>query len=156
MVRWQRLPRRIALVSGRGQAIAILAALVVAALSGCTKKEPPGPTAIQKIIDAEPSRRARALRDEIVQLVAASKLDEAAGKVEGMGKLVGEILASMDTIHHQKTAVPDFAVVRYIEALRDLGENLRGFSRMYSGGNPPQLKREMLMGMIDLLKNKIR
>ena len=88
--------------------------------------------------------------------LSASKLDEAAGKVEGMGKLVGEILASMDAIHHQTTAVPDFAVVRYIEALRDLGENLRGFSRMYSGGNPPQLKREMLMGMIDLLKNKIR
>jgi len=130
----------------------------IGATGGCAKREssPAGPAAIDRITESEPNRRARAQRDEIEKLVAANKLDEAADKIEMMAKTLSDLLVAMDTLHHTKTAIPDFAVVRYIESLRDLGENLRGFSRIYSARNPPQLKREMLIGMIGQLKSKIR
>lgn len=130
--------------------------LTMALSPGCKKKEPPGPPATELIAQSPPNVAARALRDEVLQRFAAGQLDEAAKKLEGMPRLVGEVLASMDAISHQKSAVPDFGVIRYIEALRDLGENLRGFERLYSPNNPVSLKKDMLQGVIEQLKLKLR
>jgi hypothetical protein len=131
--------------------------IVVVALfaAGCSKKAPQKP-AIEEIAQSEPNQRARALRDEVTRLFKAGKLDEAAEKAEPLTKAVADILSAMEVLHHKKTAVPDFAVVRYVEALRDLGENLRGFGQLYSRKNPAPLKREMLQGLIEQLQQKIR
>ena len=138
--------------------VAGAAAAVALSFAGCAKREssPAGPPAIGRIVESEPNRRARAQRDLVTQLIAAGKLDEAAVKIEGMAQTLSDLLVAMEALHHQKTAVPDFEVIRYIESLRDLGESLRGFSRIYSPRNPPQLKREMLIGMVEQLKSKIR
>ncbi len=155
MVRGQRVLERKASVA----ALAITAALgVCGALFssvGCAKKpRPPPPMAA--ILASEPSQRARGLRDEMAKLLAAGKVDEAASKAEAVARAIGDLLTAMDTLHHRQTAVPDFDVVRYVEALRDLGENTRGFIRLYSTKNPPPLKREMVQSFVDQLRLKIR
>ena len=138
------------------RAAGISALIALALCAGCAKKKAPQERAIDAIVRTEPNVRARALRAEVEKLTAAKKLDAAAAKAEPLERAVGDILQAMDQVHHMKTAVPDFEVLRYIEALRDLGENLRGFARIYSSKNPESLKRDMLQGLIDQLKQKIR
>jgi hypothetical protein len=143
MVRKPRIP-----------ALALL--LIPLALGACQKKKEVVPGAMETILQSEPNQRARALRTEFAELLRSGQLDVAAAKVGRFSKVVGDILAAMDTIHHRKTAVPDFDVIRYVEALRDLGENLRGFQRLYAKGSQESLKREMLQGLLDQLRLKIR
>jgi regulator of protease activity HflC (stomatin/prohibitin superfamily) len=145
MVRGTRVSRRAAL---------ILAALAVGG-AGCSKRKDPPAAAIEQIRESEPNRRARALRAEMDKLFAAARYDDAAAKTEAMARAVGDLLEAMDALHHKKRAVPDFAVIRYVEALRDLGGNLRGFSQMYTRENPEALKREMLQGLLEQIRQKI-
>jgi hypothetical protein len=135
---------------------AIPVALALAAALGACKKKEPAPAPMAAILASEPNIRARALRDEMERLAAAGKLDDAASRTAAVAKTVGDLLEAMDRLHHRKTAVPDFDVVRYVEALRDLGNNLRGFERIWSPKNPDTLKREMIQGLIDQMKRKIR
>jgi hypothetical protein len=137
--------------------IPALALLLVVLLPGaCEKKKEVVPGAMETLLQSEPNERARSLRAELAALLKSGKLDEAAARVEPLAKAVGDILSAMESIHHRKTAVPDFDVIRYVEALRDLGENLRGFQRLYSPGSPERLKREMLKGLLDQIRLKIR
>ena len=129
--------------------------LVGAALGACAKKAPKEP-AMTAILASPQNLRARALRDEIGVLFAAATYDAAAEKIAQIPKAIDELLSAMDTLHHKKTAVPDFEVVRYVEAMRDLGENLRGFDRLYSKGNQPALKKGMVQGILELLRAKLR
>jgi hypothetical protein len=139
------------------RAAALALALAALAVSGCPKKKEAAPgRALEQILRSEPNVRARSLRAEIEGLSRSGKLDQAAARIEAMQKAVGDILTAMDAIHHRKTAVPDFDVVRYVEALRDLGETLRGFQQLWSAKNPDQLKREMLEGLLGQLQTKIR
>ena len=134
---------------------AALIALSAAPLA-CKKSRPAEASALAQISASEPNERARKLRAEMESLTASGKLEDAAQRAEPLQRAVGDLLAGMDAIHHKKTAVPDFGVVRYIEALRDLGESLRGFEKIYSPRNPESLKREMLQGLLDQLRQKIR
>lgn len=148
MVRRERIPAALVVLCS--------AAFVLLAPLGCKKKKPAGPPAIEKIKQSEPNRRVRALRERMRRLTKAGKYDEAAKLYEPLAKGISDLLGAMERIHFRKTAVPDFAVVRYVEALRDLGRNLRGFERLYSPKNPPQLKKEMLEGLLDQLDRKVR
>lgn len=147
MVRGKRLPRQ-------AQALGVAVALLAAAAS-CSERKAVTPQAMAEIVASEPSRRARALRSEVEALFRAEKYDEAASKAEAIVKAVGDILTIMEPLHHQKTAVPNFDVIRYVESLRDVGENLRGFTRLYLRTNPAPLKREMIAGLLEQLR-KIR
>ena len=135
---------------------ALALVLVALVLGACQKKKEVVPGAMETILQSEPNQRARSLRAEFAELLKTGQLDGAAAKTEPLAKAVGDILAAMETIHHRKTAVPDFDVIRYVEALRDLGENLRGFQRLYAKGSQESLKREMLQGLLDQLRLKIR
>lgn len=147
--------RRLSPSAARFVAALLCSVSCAAALAACTKKAPP-PDPMLAILASAPNQRARALRDEIAALFKAGQFDAAAEKIALAPKVVHELLRAMDELHHKKTSVPAFEVVRYVEAMRDLGENLRGFERVYNKGNPPALKQDMVRGMVDLLRNKVR
>jgi hypothetical protein len=134
-------------------------AVVVPATTSCSqrdKKLAEYAAAMNAILASEPNVRLRALRDEVGRLAADGKMDDAAAKVEALPRAIDDLLQAMDKLHHKKTAVPSFEVTRYVESMRDLGENVRGFQRIWSPKNPPALKKEMLAGFLEQLRLKVR